>query len=255
MKRDLRWYEFITVNIYWLGLNIGFRHHHADSAALPGAALYAAGAEEHLLCDDPRHRAGGGDAGAAARGDVERPQHLPLGQTATLHRGGGALQRALPHHRRSVPVVCRRGVGWLLRQTFGVTTAYAVLLVGIVVLQVSSNVAHGALQGLIPDLVPEHQRGRASGVKAVFELIPVFLVLFIGPLVDAGKVGLVVGIIMRRIRDLDADDGALRPRGAVARETCRRRSARPALRLVFLTAIFVTVTRFATWLVTPAVTS
>ena len=23
MKRDLRWYEFVTVNIYWLGLNIG----------------------------------------------------------------------------------------------------------------------------------------------------------------------------------------------------------------------------------------
>ena len=79
---------------------------------------------------------------------------------------------------------------------FGVTTAYAVLLVGIVVLQISSNISHGALQGLIPDIVPGGQRGRASGVKAVFELLPVFLVMFVGPLVDAGKIGLTVGIII-----------------------------------------------------------
>jgi len=34
----------------------------------------------------------------------------------------------------------------------------------------SSNVAHAATQGLIPDLVPEPLRGRFSGVKAFLEL-------------------------------------------------------------------------------------
>jgi len=33
-------------------------------------------------------------------------------------------------------------------------------------IQFSANVSHGPLQGLIPDLVPEENRGRASAVKA-----------------------------------------------------------------------------------------
>jgi Na+/melibiose symporter-like transporter len=32
-------------------------------------------------------------------------------------------------------------------------------------------VAHGPWQGLIPDLVPEEKRGRASGVKSLFEIV------------------------------------------------------------------------------------
>ncbi|MGC9350094.1 MAG: MFS transporter [Anaerolineae bacterium] len=130
------------------------------------------------------------------------------------------------------------------------TTAYAVLLVGIVLLQVSSNIAHGALQGLIPDLVPEDQRGRASGVKAVFELIPVFLVLFIGPLVDAGRVALTVGIIIAGfvITMLVTVFFVHEPRGdelAAAPDDVWRR----VLRLVALTVIFVAVTRAAVALV------
>jgi len=68
----------------------------------------------------------------------------------------------------------------------GYNTAFIVLVIGIVLLQISSNTTQAATQGLIPDLVSEDQRGRASGVKAVMELLPIFLVIFIGPLVDAG---------------------------------------------------------------------
>ena len=48
--------------------------------------------------------------------------------------------------------------------------AYAVLLGGVILLQFSSNLAHGAVQGLIPDLIPRAQRGRglgAAGMAAV----------------------------------------------------------------------------------------
>ncbi|MGI6368676.1 MAG: MFS transporter [Anaerolineae bacterium] len=38
-------------------------------------------------------------------------------------------------------------------------------------LQLSSNLAHGPGQGLIPDKVPPHQRGIASGVKAMLDML------------------------------------------------------------------------------------
>ena len=130
----------------------------------------------------------------------------------------------------------------------GFTTAYIGLLIGIVLLQISSNISMGATQGLIPDLVPEHQRGRSSGVKAVLELLPVFLVLFIGPLVDKGLVGLVVGIIAAGylitmiITLIAAKETPIqeKPSGGM-RE--------PFIRLVALTVIFVGITRLALWFV------
>lgn len=42
--------------------------------------------------------------------------------------------------------------------------------IGYVLLQFTSNLAHGPGQGLIPDLVPEGKRGFASGVKNLFEV-------------------------------------------------------------------------------------
>ena len=39
------------------------------------------------------------------------------------------------------------------------------IFVGYIALQVSSNIAHGPMQGLIPDQVPDRQKGLASGIK------------------------------------------------------------------------------------------
>lgn len=52
------------------------------------------------------------------------------------------------------------------------------MLFGLVILQmIFANTAHGAQQGLIPDLVPLEKRGRFSGAKAFFEVpLPVILV-------------------------------------------------------------------------------
>ncbi|MBN1178303.1 MAG: MFS transporter [Anaerolineae bacterium] len=45
------------------------------------------------------------------------------------------------------------------------------LLAAYLLLQFASNCAHGPAQGLIPDLVPEEQRGLASGVKNLFDML------------------------------------------------------------------------------------
>jgi hypothetical protein len=48
---------------------------------------------------------------------------------------------------------------------------------------------------LIPDRVPLDQRGRSSGVKAVLELLPAIVIIFIGPLVDGGYIWWTLAII------------------------------------------------------------
>ena len=46
------------------------------------------------------------------------------------------------------------------------------------------------MQGLIPDLVPEDQRGRAAAVKSILELVAIILVgLTIARMVGAGQLG------------------------------------------------------------------
>jgi MFS family permease len=46
-----------------------------------------------------------------------------------------------------------------------------------IVLMIFANMAHGALQGFIPDLIPEKLHGRYSGIKAFFEVpLPVVII-------------------------------------------------------------------------------
>jgi len=72
---------------------------------------------------------------------------------------------------------------------------YSSLLLAGVLLQFASNVAHGALQGLIPDLVPEQERGRVSGVKSIMELLPGIALIPVAKLVDRGHVAAALGIV------------------------------------------------------------
>jgi len=68
-------------------------------------------------------------------------------------------------------------------------TGYTFLFLLYSLSMISSNTAHAATQGLIPDLVPEEKRGRFSGVKALFELpLPLIFVSFvIGKMISNGN--------------------------------------------------------------------
>jgi Na+/melibiose symporter-like transporter len=83
----------------------------------------------------------------------------------------------------------------VLLVAIGLSGNYWELFAAVLFIQISSNISHGALQGLIPDLVPEDQRGQASGVKAIFELIPIFLItLIVARLVGAGQLGWAIAV-------------------------------------------------------------
>ncbi|MGC8873162.1 MAG: MFS transporter [Chloroflexia bacterium] len=65
-------------------------------------------------------------------------------------------------------------LGTVLDMVFLALLAWAgglwALALGYIGLQLTSNIAHGALQGLIPDRVPPWQLGQASGVKTVMDI-------------------------------------------------------------------------------------
>ena len=134
------------------------------------------------------------------------------------------------------------------QSTFGITASLAVLLLGIILLQVSSNVSQAGQQGLIPDVVKEHQRGRASGIKSVLEMVPAALVLVISPMLDKQQFWVVIFILMGFYL-LTMLWTVLSTKEEPLIEKPPRPTDRPVLRMLLLTVIFVGVTQLALWLV------
>jgi MFS family permease len=105
----------------------------------------------------------------------------------------------------------------------------------------SANTGHGALQGLIPDIVPEEKHGIFSGVKAVFELpAPMIFVSFvIARLVGDGNYW--PGIIaLSAIVLLSIAITMFAPEKPV-KEPTSKLDWKPILRLVLMTAVFTAV--------------
>ncbi len=168
MKRS-HWYDFISINLFWLGLNI--RNNAVGSIFMP------------FLVDQ-----------------FVRPEirNTALGEMRTagliiamlVQPAMGLLSdRSTSRFGRRRPFIF---IGVLLDLVFlsfiAVSFSYWWLLAAVLLFQFSSNISHGPLQGLIPDLVPENQRGTASAVKAIFELLPLVLLgPTVGILVGAGK--------------------------------------------------------------------
>ena len=167
MKRIV-WYDYITINIYWLGLTM---------------VSQTNGLIQPLLIQ--------GFVGAERQGTAYGNLRLYTLMVALLVQ---ALAGMLSDHStarwgRRRPFIL---VGTLLNIAciiaMGASPSYWFLFGVVVLSQVASNIAHGAEQGLIPDLVPENKRGIFSGIKSVMDLLPVIIVaLTVGSLVAAGK--------------------------------------------------------------------
>ncbi len=246
--RPWRWYDHITVNIYWLAISI--------SAGILTPVLLPHLVERFM----PPEQKNSYLATVRVLGLVVAMLVQPLagmlsdrstsrwGRRRPFIAAGAILNIVFLLIVGASPSFVRSPLNGVTEALLGVSAAYAVLVAGIVLLQFSSNVAQGAQQGLIPDVVPENQRGRASGVKAVMELLPSFLVIFVGPMVDAGEIWPTVGIIMASfaigmvitVIGVHEERQSVRPPGGIGG---------PFLRIVGLTAVFVAATQVAMWLV------
>ncbi len=168
MKR-LRWYDLMFINLFWLALNI--RNNSVGTIFTPYLV-------DMFVRPEIRNTALGAirTAGLIIAMLVQPAMGL-LSDRSTLRWG------------RRRPFIL---VGVLLDLVFMtlivLSPNYGVLLIATLLMQFSANISHGALQGLIPDLVPEDQRGMASGVKAIMELIPLILLGFtVAALVKNGQ--------------------------------------------------------------------
>ncbi len=188
MQRALRWYDLITLNIYFTGLT-------ALSQTMTPLVL-------PLLVQR--------FVGGAAQGQFYGSLRLWGLMTAVLVQAvaGTLSDRSRLRWGRRRPFIltgtlldlaCLALIGYTA--TLEGMGGYRLLFVGLILLMVSTNIAHGPQQGLIPDLVPVEKRGQFSGVKALMEVpIPLMLVAFtIGPLVGNGRLEealLVLGAVL-----------------------------------------------------------
>ena len=168
MKKTPRWHDYITINIYWLGLTTVSQ---TNSLIVPLLVQKFVGSDQ--------------------QGTAFGRLRLYTLMVALLIQ---ALMGMLSDHstlrwgrrRPFILVGTVLNVGCLI--AIGASPSYWFLFGAVVLSQIASNIAHGAEQGLIPDLVPEDRRGRFSGVKSILELLPVIIVAFtVGKLVAAGQ--------------------------------------------------------------------
>lgn len=173
-KKVMHWYDYVTVNLFWLGLNV--RNTAVGSVFMP--YLVAA-----FVAPDVKNTA------------LSTMRTVGLIVAMLVQPAIGLLSdRSTSRFGRRRPFIF---VGVLFDLIFLAAIAlswnYLSLFIAMLLIQLSANVSHGPLQGLIPDLVPEEKRGRASAFKAFLELLGVFIVtLTVGQLVSAGQFGLAV---------------------------------------------------------------
>jgi MFS family permease len=172
----LHWYDYLSINLFWLGLNI--RNTAVGSIFMPYLV-------ERYASPDWKNTA---LSAMSTAGLIIAMLVQPA--------AGLVSDRSTSHYGRRRPFIL---TGTLLDLLFlaaiGLSWNYWSLLVAVLFIQFSANVSHGPLQAIIPDLVPEDQRGRASAIKALFELLPIFLVgISIAIMVSNGQLGWAIAV-------------------------------------------------------------
>lgn len=237
MPRELRWYDLLTVNIYFTGLT---------TLSQTMTPLVVPLLVQQFV----------GDTRQGAYYGTARLWSL---MTALLVQ---SLMGMLSDHSRlrlgrRRPFILAGTLGDLvvviaIGFTAGLNglTGFWVLFFLLVLLQVTANTAHAAAQGLIPDLVPVGLRGRYSGVKAILEVpVPVILVSFtIGRLVAAGRLWAAL-IICMGVLVLTMLVSMFVPEKSPVHKNLAPLDWQPFFRLLVMTGLFTGIILFLGWLV------
>lgn len=148
-KLDIK--SLITINVYWIGLSFMWNSLHP--IILPAILLY-------LVPEDLKNTYLGM---LTFVGLILAMIIQPI--------SGAASDTWQSRWGRRRPLAL---VGTLLDFIFLALLAWSgnivIVIVGYIGLQIVSNIAHGPMQGLIPDMVPEDQMGAASGLKNLMDM-------------------------------------------------------------------------------------
>ena len=177
MARNPRWFDYVTINSHWFGLTT--RNNVLTTLTVP------------LLVQQ--------FVGEANKGTALGNLRLWALMAALLIQAlfGLISDRSKSKFGRRRPFIL---FGVILEITIilfiGFTAqmegiaGYSVLFFLYIISMVGSNIAHAAAQGFIPDLVPDHKKGLASGIKAMLELpLPlIFTAFVISRMVEQGNI-------------------------------------------------------------------
>ena len=175
MTRLIRWYDYITFNVYFFGLT---------------TLSQTMGLVTPLLVQQFV-----GESQKATYYGTFRLFTLMVALLAQALMGLLSDRSTISWGRRRPFILIGTLVTGILTILIGFTAAMEGMtgfwvLFAIGLLQpVASNMGQAAEQGIIPDLVPDEKRGRFSGVKALLEIpLPLILVAFtVGKLVSKGN--------------------------------------------------------------------
>lgn len=226
--RTFRWYDYITINIYFLGLT--------TLAQTMSPLVFPLLVQQFV-----------GEAEKGTFFGTLRLWSLMIALLAQAFWGILSDRTMLRWGRRRPFIFGGTVVDLVFIAAIGFSaglsgwTGFWFLFAMALLLQISSNAAQAAQQAFIPDLVPENQRGRFSAIKAVFEVpLPVILVSFtVGRLIGAGNmwggilvaVAVLVGSMML----------AMFVREERLQEMPPRLDWTPFARLVLMTALFTLI--------------
>lgn len=175
MNRPIRWYDYLSINIYFLGLTM---------LAQTNGLVYPLLVQQFV--------------GESVKGSYLGTLRLWTLMMALLTQAVWGLlsdRSTLPGGRRR-PFIF---LGTLASLVFIAAIGFSAGLAGLsgfwflfavaVLLSVALNAGQAAQQGLIPDLVPDKQRGKFSGIKAILEIpLPLILVSFtVAKLISKGN--------------------------------------------------------------------
>ncbi len=167
VKKPLKWYDAITMNIVYFGITL--RSQTLTPLIVP------------LLVQQ--------FVGESTKGSAYGTIRLATLMVALLvQAAAGALSdRSTSRFGKRRPFIALSGIleiiafiaVGIIAGTMEGMTGYYTLFAVLIFSMVSSNIGHGAAQGIIPDLVPSERRGRYSAIKAFFELpLPLIVVAF-----------------------------------------------------------------------------